>query len=78
MANLSIYYTWKNIKSAYNNNEYKISAPPWNDKIFLPDESYSISYIQHYFEYIIEKYKTIADNPTMQIHVQKNRKLYCF
>ena len=47
-------------------------------KIFLPDESYSISYIQHYFEYIIEKHKTIADNPTMQIHVKKNRKLYCF
>ena len=27
MANLSIHYTWKNIKSAYNNNKFKISAP---------------------------------------------------
>ena len=27
LANLSIYYTWKNIKSAYNNNKFKISAP---------------------------------------------------
>ena len=27
LANLSIYYTWKNIKSAYNNNKLKIFAP---------------------------------------------------
>ena len=27
LANLSIYYTWKNIKSKYNNNKFKISAP---------------------------------------------------
>ena len=78
MANLSIYYTWKNIKSAYNNNEYKISPAPWNNNFFLPNGSYSISDIQHYFEYIIEKHKTIADNPDMQIHVKKNQKLYCF
>ena len=30
LANLSIYYTWKNIKSAYKNNKFKISAPTWN------------------------------------------------
>ena len=27
LANLSIYYTWKNIKSEYNNNKFKISVP---------------------------------------------------
>ena len=27
LANLGIYYAWKNIKSAYNNNKFKISAP---------------------------------------------------
>ena len=27
LANLSIYYTWKNIKSTYNNNKFKISTP---------------------------------------------------
>ena len=27
LANLSIYYTWKNVKSDYNNNKFKISAP---------------------------------------------------
>ena len=60
LANLSIYYTWKNIKSAYNNNKFKISAPTWNDNFDLPDGSYSISDIQDYFEYIIKKHKTIV------------------
>ena len=27
LANLNIYYTWKNSKSEYNNNKSKISAP---------------------------------------------------
>ena len=27
LSNLSIYYTWKNIKGSYNNNKLKISAP---------------------------------------------------
>ena len=49
-GNLSIYYTWKNIKSAYNNNEFKISAPTWNDKFDLPNGSYSVSDMQDYFE----------------------------
>ena len=52
LSNLSIYYTWKNIKSSYNSNKFKISAPTWNDKFELPDGSYSISDIQDYFEYI--------------------------
>ena len=43
IANLSIYYTWKNIKPAYNNNKFKISAPTWNDEFDLPDGSYSVS-----------------------------------
>ena len=62
LANLSIYYTWKNIKSEYSNNKLKISAPTWNDEFDLPDESYSVSDIQDYFEYIIKKHDTIADN----------------
>ena len=52
LSNLSVYYTWKNIKSSYNNNKFKISAPTWNDKFELPDGSYSVSDIQDYFEYI--------------------------
>ena len=36
LANLSIYYTWRNIKSEYNNNKLKISAPAWNDEFNYP------------------------------------------
>ena len=52
LSNLSIYYTWKNIKSSYNNNEFKMSAPTCSDKFELPDGSYSVLEIQDYFEYI--------------------------
>ena len=41
LADLSIYYAWKKIKSAYNNNKFKVSAPSWNDKFNLLDGSYS-------------------------------------
>ena len=71
LANLRIYYTWKSIKSAYNNNRFKISAPTWNDEFDLPDGSYSISDIQDYFEYIIKKHETIANNPPIQIYTNK-------
>ena len=71
LANLSIYYTWKNIKSVYNKKKFKISAPTWNDEFYLPDGSYSVSDKQVYFEYIIKKYETIADNPPVQIYMNK-------
>ena len=58
LVNLSIYYTWKNIKSVYNNNKFKISALAWNDEFDLPDGSYSISHIQDYSELIIKKLKS--------------------
>ena len=48
LSNLSIYYTWKNIKNSFRNNKFKISAPTWSDKFELPDGSYSISDIQDY------------------------------
>ena len=53
LANLSICYTWKNIKSPYKNNKFKVYAPAWNDYFDLFDGSHSISDIQYYFEYII-------------------------
>ena len=49
-TNLSICYTWKNIKSSYNNNTLKISTPTWNDKFELLNGPYSVSDIQNYFE----------------------------
>ena len=50
---ISIYCTWKNIKSSYNNNKFKVSAPTWNDKFELTDRSYSLSDIRDCFEYIL-------------------------
>ena len=70
LGNLSIYYTWKNIKSAYN-NKFKISAPTWNDNFELPDGSYSIADIQDYFELIIKKHETLTENPPVQIYSNK-------
>ena len=74
LANLSIYYTWKNIKSKYNNNKFKISAPTWNDTFDLPDGSYSISDIQDFFEVIIKKHETLTKNPPIQICPNKIKK----
>ena len=71
LANFSIYYTWRNIKSKCNNNKFKIHAPTWNDEFNLPNGSYSVSDIQDYFEYIIKKHETIADNPSVQIYANK-------
>ena len=70
LVNLSIYYTWKNIKSAYN-NKFKISAPTWNDEFELPDGSYSIADIQDNFEIIIRKHETLTENPPIQIYPDK-------
>ena len=55
LSNLSIYYTWRNIKSSYNNNKFKMSVSTWNGKFELPDGSYSVSGIPDYFEYILKK-----------------------
>ena len=71
LSNLNIYYTWNNIKSSYNNNKFKISAPTWNEEFTLPDGSYSISDIQDYFEYILKKDGENTDKPSIQIYVNK-------
>ena len=71
LVNLRIYYTWKNIKSEYKNNKFKISAPTWNETFDLPDGSYSISDIQDYFEFIIKKHETLTENPPVQIYPNK-------
>ena len=78
LSNLSIYYTWKNIKSSYNNNKFKISAPTWNDEFELPDGLYSVSSIQDYFEYILEKHGEDIDEPSVQIYVNKTENRITF
>ena len=71
ISNLSIYYTWKNIKDTYNNNKFKISAPTWNEEVKLSDRPYSVSDIQDYFEYIVKKHGEDRDKPSVQIYVNK-------
>ena len=71
LGNLSISYIWKNIKSAYNNNKFKVSAPTWNDTFDLPNGSYSIANIQYYFEFIIKKHENLIENPPVQIYSSK-------
>ena len=71
LADLSIYYTWRNIKSEYNNNKFKISAPTWNDTFDLPNGSYSIADIQYYLEFIIKKHKTLTENQLVQNYPNK-------
>ena len=69
LSNLSIYYTWRNIKCSCNNNKFKISAPTWNDKFDLPDGSFSVSDIQDYFDYILKKHRENNGKPSVQIYV---------
>ena len=71
LANLSIYYTWKNIKTDYNNNKFKISAPTWNETFNLPDGSYSIDEIQNYFEFTMKKHVILNGNPSIKIYSNK-------
>ena len=67
LANLSIYYTWKNVKSIYNNNKFKISAPTWNETFDLPDGSYNISEIQDYIKIKSEYKLELLSNETMKL-----------
>ena len=69
LADLTIYYTRKNVKSAYSNKKFKISAPICNDN--LPDGSCSVSDIQDYLEFIIKKHETLTENPPVQIYLNK-------
>ena len=59
LSNLSIYYTWNNIKSSYNNNKFKISAQTWNEEF------------KDYFQYILKKHGENTDKASIQIYVHK-------
>ena len=78
LSNLSTYYTWKNIKSPYNNNKFKTSAPTWNDEFELPDGSYIESDIQDYVEYILKKCNENIDNLPIFVNKIENRITFKF
>ena len=71
VSNFSIYYTWKNVKSSYNDNKFKISAPTWSEDFKLLDGSYSVSDIQDYFEYILKKHSESIDNPSIRMYINR-------
>ena len=73
LNNSIVYYTWKNIKSAYNNNKFIVSAPAWNDTFDLPDGYNSVENIQDYFEFIIKKHETLTTNAPVQIYPNKTK-----
>ena len=78
LSNLSIYYTWRNIKNSYNNNKFKISAPTWDNKFELTDNLYSVSGIQDYFEYTLKKHGEDIDEQSVQIYVNKTENRVTF
>ena len=67
LQNVSIYYTWKNIRKQYKNSKLKVIAPTWNDEFKLPDDSYSISDFQDYIEFIIKKHETLTTIPPIHV-----------
>ena len=71
LSNLSICYTWKNIRQSYKNNKSKISAPTWNEESKFRDGWYSMPGIQDYFEYILKKHGKKAVNPSIRIYTNK-------
>ena len=78
LVNLSIYYDWKNIKTEYNNNKFKISASTWSETFDLPDGSYTVDDIQDYFEFIIKKHEALTDNFPVQIYANKTKNRIVF
>ena len=75
LSKLSIYYTWKNIKKSYKNNEFKISAPKWNEEFELPDGPYSVSDIQDYFKYILKKHGEKTNNCSTECNGKLSQQL---
>ena len=71
LQNLSIYYTWKNIRKQYKKNKLKIIAPTWNDEFQLPDGSYSVSDIQKYIKFIIKKRETLTKIAPINVYINR-------
>ena len=71
LSNISIYYTWKNVKTSYNSNKFRISAPTWSEEFELPDGSYSVTDIQDYFEYIFKKHSESVDNLSIRMYINR-------
>ena len=70
---MSIYYTWQNAKSKYKNKKFEITASTWDETFDLPDGSYTIADIQHYFLYIIKKHEKVTTSEESPVLIYPNR-----
>ena len=75
LSDLSIHYTWYNIKEQYNNNKFRLSGPTWSEDVTIPDGSYEISQIQNYFlDEVIKKHESnVNSNEQPPILIYANR-----
>ena len=75
LSDLSIHYTWHNIKEQYNNNKFRLFGPRWPKDVTLPDGSYKIYQIQNYFlDEVIKKHESnVKPNEQSPISIYANR-----
>ena len=59
LSDFSIYYTWKNIRTPYGNNKFKISRTTSDEQFELPNGCYTVSDIQDYFGHVIKNHETL-------------------
>ena len=59
------------IKKTYKINKFKTLTLTSNEKFGLPDASYSVSYIEDCFEYIIKNHQNVTCSPQIRIYVNK-------
>ena len=71
LKNLSISYTWRNIRKQYKNNKFKIIAPTQNNEFSFPYGSYSVSDIQDFIEYVIKKHETLTKIPPIHVYINR-------
>ena len=69
--NLSLYYTWKNIRKQHKNDKLKIIAPAWNDEFELPDGFFSVPNIEDRIVCIIKNYEKLPANPPSHTYISR-------
>ena len=74
MSDLSIHYTWHNVKENHN-NKFRLSGPTWSKDVTLPDGSYKIHQILNCFlDEVIKKYESdVTSNEQSPILIVANR-----
>ena len=71
LSDLSIYYTWKNIKKSCKNNKYKISTPTWNGEWIKSWIIFCNRYLRLFWIIIVLLWIVLTDNLSIRIYVNK-------